>query len=343
MNSKADDRPFDRRQFVAGAAAGLGVQLVLPSTHAQTPANSVNRPLPPDSGLFNGFAPKWVRTQGADIFLRHGGTGPPLLLLHGNPQSHTSWHQMAARLAKRFHVVAADLRGYGDSVGPSDGGKDHINYSFRAMAQDQVEVMAALGYEHFFVVGHDRGARTAHRMALDHPGRVRKVGLLDIMPTLYVWANTSREWALGSWHWSFMAQPDEMFERMIAAIPAREFVLRHLGRGGKPTFMDERALAEYVRCFTPKTVHGSCEDYRAAAGIDLKHDEADHQAGHKIVAPTLVLWGVRSGVGRLYGKDVLSVWRTAAKEVSGGSTDSGHYLSEEAPTALVEAFESFFT
>jgi haloacetate dehalogenase len=341
MKRRSEDRPSDRRHFVAGAAAGLGVQLVLQSTRAQT--SSADRPLPPDSGLFNGFAPKWVRTNGADIFLRHGGTGPPLLLLHGNPQSHAIWHQMAPRLAKRFHVVAADLRGYGDSVGPSDGGKDHINYSFRAMARDQVEAMAALGYERFFVAGHDRGARTAHRMALDYPERVRKAGLLDIMPTLYVWANTSREWTLGSWHWSFMAQPDEMFERMIASIPAREFVLRHLGRGGKPTFMDERALAEYVRCFTPKTIHGSCEDYRAAAGIDLQHDEADRQAGRRIAAPTLVLWGVRSGVGRLYGKEVLRVWRAAANEVSGGAIDSGHYLAEEAPMAVAEAFESFFT
>jgi haloacetate dehalogenase len=343
MKRRSEIGPFNRRHFVAGATAGLGMQLVSPSADAQTAADSSKRPLPPDSGLFNGFTPKWVRTSGADIFLRHGGTGPPLLLLHGNPQSHTIWHQMAPRLAQRFHVVAADLRGYGDSVGPSDGGKDHINYSFRAMAGDQVEAMAALGYERFSVAGHDRGARTAHRMALDHPERVRKVALLDIMPTLYVWANTSREWTLGSWHWSFMAQPDEMFERMIAAIPPREFVLRHLGRRGKPTFMDERALAEYVRCFTRKTIHGSCEDYRAAAGIDLQHDQADRQAGRNITAPTLVLWGARGGVGRLYGKEVLRVWGAAADKVSGGAIDSGHYLAEEAPMIVAEQFETFFT
>ena len=144
------------------------------------------------------------------------------------------------------------------------------------MAQDQVDVMTALGFDRFFVAGHDRGARAAHRMALDHPARVRKVALLDIVPTRHVWTHTSRDWTLASWHWSFMAQPEDMFERMIAAIPAREFVIRHLGRTGPPAFFDERALNEYVRCFTQKTIHGSCEDYRAAATIDLEHDNADH-------------------------------------------------------------------
>jgi haloacetate dehalogenase len=336
--------PVDRRHFMATAAAGVGT-LVSGSVLAQTAAKtspSATPPLPPDSGLFKGFEAKWVRTNGADIFLRHGGTGPPLLLLHGNPQTLTCWHKIAEPLAQRFHVVAADLRGYGDSVGPTDGGAEHINYSFRAMAQDQVDVMAALGYDRFFLAGHDRGARTAHRLVLDHSERVRKVALLDILPTRYVWGNTSREWALNSWHWIFMAQPDEMFERMIAAIPAREFVLRHLGRSGKPAFFDDRALAEYVRCFTPKTIHGSCEDYRAAAGIDLEHDEADYQAGRKIAAPTLVMWGRRSHTGRFYGDDLLPIWRADASDVNGGSLDTGHYLAEEAPLAVLEAFERFF-
>jgi haloacetate dehalogenase len=179
-------------------------------------------------------------------------------------------------------------------------------------------------------------------MALDHPDRVRKVALLDILPTRYVWGHTSREWILNSWHWTFMAQPDEMFERMMAAIPAREFVLRHLGRLGKPEFMDECALTEYVRCFTPKTIHGSCEDYRAAAGIDLAHDEADHKSGRKIAAPVLVLWGRRSHTGRFYAGDLLSAWREEAGEVTGHALDSGHYLAEEVPSAVSEAFERFF-
>jgi haloacetate dehalogenase len=335
---------IDRRQFISATAAGLGTRFLAasPEAAAQPSGTGSVRPLPPDAGLFEGFQARWVRTDGADIFLRHGGDGPPLLLLHGNPQSHTCWHKIAGRLARRFHLVAADLRGYGDSVGPSDGGTDHIHYSFRTMARDQVDVMAALGYDRFFLAGHDRGARTAHRLALDHPQRVRKVALLDILPTRYVWAHPSREWALNSWHWSFMAQPDEMFERMMAAIPAREFVLRHLGRSGKPAFFDDRAFAEYVRCFTRKTIHGSCEDYRAAAGIDLTHDEDDHRAGRKIAAPALVMWGSHSHTGQFYDGNQLAIWREAANEVSGGPLDAGHYLAEEAPQAVVEAFERFF-
>ena len=336
---------MDRRAFVAAAAAGVGAQFVRTSLDARaqttTSAPNATRPLPPDAGLFPGFAPRWVRTRDADIFLRHGGEGPPLLLLHGNPLTHAAWHKVAGVLAKRFHVVATDLRGYGDSVGPTDGGVDHVNYSFRAMAQDQVDVMTALGYDRFFLAGHDRGARTAHRLSLDHPDRVRKVALLDIVPTRYVWTHTSREWALGSWHWSFMAQPDELFERMMAAVPARDYVLRHLSRTGKPSFFDDRAFGEYVRCFTPKTIHGSCEDYRAAATIDLVHDDVDHQAGRKIAAPALVLWGRRSAVGQLYS-DVLAIWREAASDASGGPVESGHYPAEEAPQAVVEAFERFF-
>src|SRR6186997_3578440 len=183
---------INRRQFMAAAASGLGTQLVPASRDAlaqttTTPSPPGTRPIPPDSGLLRGFEAKWVRTKGADIFLRHGGKGPPLLLLHGNPQTLICWHKIAGPLASRFHVVAADLRGYGDSVGPTDGGAEHVNYSFRTMAQDQVDVMAALGHDRFFLAGNDRGARTAHRLALDHPDRVRGLALLDILPTRYVW------------------------------------------------------------------------------------------------------------------------------------------------------------
>jgi haloacetate dehalogenase len=293
-------------------------------------------------GLFRDFEARWIRTNGADIFLRHGGSGPPLLLLHGNPLTLSSWHKIAEPLSKRYHVIATDLRGYGDSVGPVDGGAKHINYSFRTMAQDQVEVMAALGYDRFFVAGHDRGARVAHRMALDHAERVRKVALLDILPTRYVWNNTSRDWALNSWHWIFMAQPDEMFERMIESVPAHDFVMRHLGRTGKPAFIDDRALAEYIRCFNKKTIHASCEDYRAAVGIDLEQDEADHKAGRKIAAPALIMWGHRSHTGKFYGDDLLAIWREAAADVRGGPVETGHYIAEEAPGPVRESFERFF-
>ena len=340
------ETPIDRRHFVASVAAGLGTQLVAApgDAVAQTAstARSTTRPLPPDPGLYPGFEARWVRTNGADIFVRHGGTGPPLLLLHGNPLTLSSWHKIAGPLARKYHIVATDLRGYGDSVGPVDGGVKHINYSFRAMAQDQVDVMTALGFDRYFVAGHDRGARVAHRMALDHPERVRKLALLDILPTRYVWNNTSREWALNSWHWVFMAQPDEMFERMIEAVPAQDFIMRHLGRTGKPAFIDDRALAEYIRCFTPKTIHGSCEDYRAAAGIDLEHDEADHKAGRKIAAPALIVWGSRSHTGRFYGGDLLSIWREEAADVTGGPLNTGHYIAEEGPAAVAESFERFF-
>jgi len=341
LPKKGDVAMMDRREFVAAAAATLSAPLVSAARDAQIPPQSP-RPLPPDNGLFDGFEARWVRTRGADIFLRHGGDGPPLLLLHGNPLTHASWHKVAVPLSKRFHVVAADLRGYGDSVGPTEGGPGHVNYSFRAMAQDQVEVMTALGHDRFYLAGHDRGARTAHRLTLDHPTRVRKVALLDIVPTRHVWAHTSHDWALNAWHWSFMAQPEDMFERMIAAIPAREFVVRHLGRTGAPAFFDQRALNEYVRCFTPKTIHGSCEDYRAAATIDLEHDDTDHRAGRKITVPTLVLWGRRSGVGRFYGGDIVKVWREAATQVTGGPLETGHYPAEEEPKAVLEAFERFF-
>ena len=180
--------------------------------------------------MFEGFARTEIATSGARIHLRHGGDGPPLLLLHGNPLTHVSWHKIAPRLAERFHVVAADLRGYGDSVGPEDGGENNINYSFRAMAQDQVEVMERLGYREFFVAGHDRGARTTARMCLDHPDRVKRAALIDILPNHHIWTHTSKEWALRSWHWALMAQPYDFPERMLAAVPAQSFMEKKLSK-----------------------------------------------------------------------------------------------------------------
>lgn len=290
--------------------------------------------------MFEGFERIEIPTAGgaARIHLRHGGSGPPLLLLHGNPQTHVAWHRIAGRLAEHFHVVATDLRGYGDSIGPDPA--DTANYTFRAMAQDQVEVMRALGYERFMVAGHDRGARTAHRMALDHPERVERVALLDILPTRHIWENASAEWAMSSWHWLFMAQGNGLPERMMESVPPDWFMERKIGKPGVGiSIFAPEAYAEYVRCFTPKTIRASCADYRAAATLDREMDEADRD--RRITCPTLVLWGKQSHTGRVYG-DVLAIWRDYAVDATGGPLDCGHYVPEHAPEETLAWFLRFF-
>lgn len=281
--------------------------------------------------MFEGFDTADIDTAGARIRLRHGGSGPPLLLLHGNPLTHVSWHKIANQLAAHFHVVAPDLRGYGDSVGPEEGGENHINYSFRAMAQDQVEVMERLGYREFSVAGHDRGARTTHRMALDHPQRIKRAAVLDIVPSRHIWTNANKQWAMKSWHWLFMAQPYDLPERMMASVPPDWYMERKLSKPGIGLgFFDPQAFAEYVRCFTWKTIRGSCEDYRACATCDFEMDEADFKAGKTVACPLLVVWGSRSHTGTVYG-DLLPIWKTYADDVSGGPIACGHYVPEEAP------------
>ena len=290
--------------------------------------------------MFEGFETRDAQTSGARIHLRHGGGGPPLLLLHGNPLTHVSWHRMANRLAAEFHVVAADLRGYGDSIGPEDGGENHINYSFRAMAQDQVEVMEMLGYREFYVAGHDRGARTAHRMCLDNPTRVKKAALVDILPNYYIWTHASKDWAMKSWHWLFMAQPYDFPERMMAAVPARWYMEKKLSKPGLGLrFFAQEAFDEYVRCFTWKTIRGSCEDYRACATCDLEMDTADKD--RKVTCPLLVIWGARSHTGTVHG-DVLGIWKGFGENVVGGPIDCGHYVPEEAPEETYAWFSRFF-
>ncbi len=290
--------------------------------------------------MFEGFERTEIRTSGARIHLRHGGKGPALLLLHGNPLTHVSWHKIAGRLAADFHIVAADLRGYGDSAGPEDGGNNHVNYSFRAMAQDQVEVMEALGYTEFYVAGHDRGARTVHRMCLDHPARVKRAAVVDILPNYHIWTHTSKEWAMKSWHWSFMAQPYDFPERMMAAVPAQWYMEKKLSKAGigLGCFSPE-AFAEYVRCFTWKTIRASCEDYRACATCDLEMDTADRQ--RKVACPLLVIWGAKSHTGTVYG-DVLRIWEEWGEQVVGGPIDCGHYVPEEAPEGTASWFLRFF-
>jgi haloacetate dehalogenase len=289
--------------------------------------------------MFEGFERTEIATRGgARIHLRHAGSGPPLLLLHGNPQTHASWHRIAGRLAERFHVVATDLRGYGDSTGPDPA--DTANYTFRAMAQDQVEVMQALGHERFMVAGHDRGARTAHRMALDHPERVERLALLDILPNRHIWRNATAEWAMKSWHWLFMPQEQDLPERMMESVPARWFMERKLGKPGIGlSIFAPEAFDEYVRCFTPKTIRASCADYRATATLDRAMDEADW--GRKVSCPTLVLYGAKSHTGTVYG-DVLAVWRDYAEDVVGGPLDCGHYVPEHAPGETLGWFLRFF-
>ena len=288
--------------------------------------------------MFEGFEQRDVDTSGARIHLRVGGSGPPLLLLHGNPLTHVMWHKIAPRLAEEFTVVAADLRGYGDSSKPSGGG-DHSDYSFRAMARDQLAVMDELGFERFFVAGHDRGGRVAHRMALDEPGRVAKVAFLDIVPTHHVLNNIRKQWAVESYHWFFMAQPFDYPEQMLVAYGLERYIRRKLDKKGvgMGAFTPE-ALAEYIRCCTPENIHAVCEDYRAAVGIDLEHDEADLHV--KLGMPMLVLWGEKSHVNRSY--EPMSAWRERAVDVRGRMLPCGHYPAEQCPDETCDELRRFF-
>ncbi len=276
--------------------------------------------------MFEGFERERIRTSGAEINLVRGGEGPSVLLLHGYPQTHAMWNAVAPRLAERFTVVAADLRGYGDSSKPP-GREDHATYSKRAMAQDMVEVMQQLGSESFAVVGHDRGGRVAHRLVLDHPDRVTKAALLDIIPTREVFARTDKALATSYYHWYFFIQPYDLPETLIGADPIY-YLRKKLGGWGTAldTFAPD-ALIEYERCFRdPETIHASCEDYRAAASIDLEHDEADFDE-NRIECPLLLLWGANGIMGKLY--DVVEVWRPYASDVRGKPIDTGHFLAEE--------------
>ena len=289
------------------------------------------------SALFSGFERRRIQVSGASINLVHGGQGPALLLLHGYPQTHCIWHRIAPRLAQKFTVVAADLRGYGDSSKPT-GLPDHSNYSKRALAQDQVEVMQALGHETFFLVGHDRGGRVAHRLALDHPRRVNKLAVLDICPTRTMYARTDHAFARSYFHWFFLTQPAPFPETLIGADPGY-FIRYQMGRrhGGLQVFAAE-AMAEYLRCFSdPAAIHASCEDYRAAESIDLEHDAAD--AERKIACPLLALWGKHGVIEQQF--DCLADWRAVAHDVRGQALDCGHYLPEEQPDEVARQLEGF--
>ncbi len=277
--------------------------------------------------MLDGFEQTRIATTGAEINLRKAGQGPPLLMLHGYPQTQVMWHRIAPALAERFTVVLTDLRGYGDSAKPP-GGDNHEAYSKRAMAQDQAEVMTALGFESFAVVGHDRGARVGHRLALDHPERVSKLAVLDIAPTLAMYERTDMAFASAYYHWFFLIQPYDLPERLIGADP--DFYLeKKIGKWSKSAgCFDPAAVAEYKRCFRdPATIHATCEDYRAAAGIDLAHDRAD--LDRRLACPLLALWGAKGVIERQY--PVLEIWRERAASVTGKALPCGHFLAEEAP------------
>ena len=289
--------------------------------------------------MFEGFTRHRIETsQSTTINLVAAGTGDGLLLLHGCPETLVMWHKIAPALADDFSVVASDLRGYGDSSKPR-GGSDHWTYSFRAMAQDQVEVMKALGHDRFMVVGHDRGARVAHRMALDHPGAVRKAAVLDILPTLTLYDEADAEFATAYWEWFFFIQGYGFPEALIGAAP-ESFLRYELGPLVDRGVIAPEAWDEYLRCISdPSAIHAMCEDYRAGASIDLEHDRSD--LDRKISCPLLVLWGAENPIWRRF--EMLDIWRQRAESVKGEALPCGHYLAEEAPEMTYDSLRAFLS
>jgi haloacetate dehalogenase len=296
-----------------------------------------------DSGWFEGFDAAHHDHGGIRLFARCGGRvdAPPMLLLHGFPQTHAMWHRVARQLAPHFRLVLPDLRGYGDSDKPP-GASDHANYSKRQVAADLVALMRGLGHERFLVAAHDRGARVAHRLAVDHPAQVVRMCLMDIAPTLDMYQATDFDFAQAYYHWFFLTQKTPLPERLIAGDPL--FYL-HACLGGFGSqglgHIEPRALADYERCFGPETIHAACEDYRASAGIDLDHDRASRQAGERIDCDLLVLWGERGVVHRQF--DPLALWRAqCSRTVSGEPMPSGHFIPEERPEETAERLLRFF-
>lgn len=290
--------------------------------------------------LFSRFTLEKRRANGIEVNVRHGGRGPPLLLLHGFPQSHVIWHRVAPALGEHYTLVMPDLRGYGDTGKPASDA-DHASYSKRTMALDAIELMRSFGFERFFVCGHDRGGRVAHRLALDHPQAVARAIVLDISPTLAMYERTTMDFASLYYHWFFLIQPAPLPETLIAANAV--FYLRNkLGGWGSDgtALFDPQALAEYERCFTPDAIHSMCEDYRAAASIDLQHDRADQSAGKLVECPLRVLWGERGVVNRLFAP--IADWQSRAHQtVTGRTLPTGHYIAEEAPGLLCEDIKAF--
>ena len=316
---------FDRRVFLKTTLAASAAFAAEGSAMAQAPS------------LFPGFTTQKVQTSGATIHTLRGGSGPPLLLIHGYPQTHVEWHKIAPRLAEQFTVVMTDLRGYGDSSKPADG-DNHAGYSKRAMAQDQIDVMRSFGFQKFAIVGHDRGARVTWRTAVEHPDAVTKAVVIDIVPLPY--SRVTREFATEYFHWFFLIQPAPFPETLIGN--SAEFYLRSrfLRQNTASEVFTPEAVAEYLRCFTdPATIHATCEDYRAGATIDLDHAAQD--GAKKVMCPLLVLWGERGTVGRL--EPVMDIWRDKAVNVTGKGLASGHFLPEEVPEETLSEILRFLS
>jgi len=314
---------FDRRAFLKSTLAATAVAARSAGVEAQPAA------------MFPGFTTRTIQTSGATIHTLRGGSGPPLLLIHGYPQTHVEWHKIAPRLAEKFTVVMTDLRGYGDSSKPP-GGENHVNCSKRAMALDQIEVMRALGYQQFAVVGHDRGARVTWRMAAEHPQAITKAAVIDIVPLPY--SRVTRQFATEYFHWFFLIQAAPFPETLIGN--SAEFYLRSrfLRQNAASRVFTPEAVAEYLRCFKdPATIHATCEDYRAGATIDIDHAAQD--GDRKVTCPLLVLWGERGSVGRL--EPVMDLWREKAANVTGQALPAGHFLPEEVPDETLAALLAF--
>ena len=292
------------------------------------------------TGFFEGFTLGMHAVGDGELRVRIGGEGPPLLLLHGNPQTHAMWHAVAPALARTHTVICPDLRGYGGSFKPAPS-PDHAPYSKRAMARDMAELMTSLGHDRFAVLSHDRGARVAHRLAIDNPGRITRLAVLDIVPTIEHFERTDMSFALGYYHWFWFAQPHPFPEELINAAPAVWFHA-HTSREPKPpSFFRQEALDDYLAAaHDPEMIAGMCEDYRAAAGIDLEHDRISRAAGRRVDCPMLVLWGAKGKIGGWY--DPVALWRDYANgPVRGHAVDSGHYLAEEAPDEVLAAVAPF--
>ena len=307
----------------AGASAETSVSPQAPAAQASAVVPAPGTTL----RFFPGFTAERVKTSGAEIYVLKGGSGPPVLLLHGAPQTHISWRKVAPDLAKTHTVIVPDLRGYGDSSKPADG-ENHVNYSKRAMALDQVELMRHYGVDRFPVIGHDRGGRVGHRLALDHPKAVTKLALLDIVPTHYLYTHVTIEFIQAYFHWF----------NYVRAAPGPENELQALYDGQRAKAAGDDVRLEYSRAQSdPANIHGMCEDYRASASIDLTHDAAD--LATKIACPVLALWATKGPMGRLY--DVLAVWRERATQVTGKAMPAGHNIQEDAPAETLAEIRAF--